>query len=265
VEDLTAKFPGDRSVRSPFDDAELYDVLFGDLEFDRGFYLELAREARGPVLEVACGSGRILIPCLQAGVDIEGVDLSQEMLEALLRKAAALGLQARVCRADMRNFALPRRYALIFIAFNGFVHALTTEEQLKTLLICRDHLSPGGLLVFNIFYPGLDILGGTEGVPVLEHEARHPVTGLPVRIYDTRSLNRVEQVQHSNIDIQELDAEGNVKASHRSEAWMRWTFKPEMELLLKAAGFSRWQICGGFDRRPLTREDDLMVVFAWKD
>lgn len=265
MDDLTAKFPGDRCARSPFDDAELYDVLFGDLEFDRGFYLELAREAHGPVLEVACGSGRILIPCLQAGVDIEGIDLSTEMLEALLRKASALGLQARVRKADMRDFMLPRRYSLIFVAFNGFVHALTTEDQLKTLQTCRDHLSPGGVLVFNIFYPGLDIVGGTEGVPVLEHEARHPVTGLPVRIYDTRSLNRVEQIQHSDIDIQELDAEGNVKASHRSEAWMRWTFKPEMELLLKAAGFSRWQICGGFDRRPLTREDDLMVVFAWKD
>jgi SAM-dependent methyltransferase len=198
-------------------------------------------------------------------VDIEGIDLSPEMLEALLRKAAALGLQARVHGADMRDFALPRRYALIFIAFNGFVHALTTEDQLKTLQTCRDHLSPGGALVFNIFFPGLDIVGGKEGVPVLEHEARHPVTGLPVRIYDTRTLNRVEQVQHSDIDIQELDAEGNVRASHRSEAWMRWTFKPEMELLLDAAGFSRWQICGGFDRRPLTHEDEPMVIFAWKD
>jgi hypothetical protein len=54
-----------------------------------------------------------------------------------------------------------------------------------------------------------------------------------------------------------------VRASHRSVTQMRWTYKPEMELLLRTAGFPRWQIFGGFDHRPLTRDDDLMVVFAW--
>ncbi len=265
MQDSSAKPPPKRGPASPFDNAELYDVLFGDLEFDRSFYLELARTAGGPVLEVACGSGRILIPCLQAGVSIDGIDNSGAMIEALLCKAAALGLHPRVHQADMRDFALPDRYALIFIAFNGFVHALTTEEQLKTLQTCRDHLMPGGKLVFNTFYPGLEILAGAQGVPVFEHEARHPATGLPVRIYDTRTLNRVEQIQYSSIEIQELDAEGQLKASHRSETSMRWTFKPEMELLLRVSGFSHWRICGSFDGRPLTREGDLMVVFAWRD
>jgi hypothetical protein len=92
--------------------------------------------------------------------------------------------------------------------------------------------------------------------------AKPPVTGLPVRIYDTRQLNRVDQIQHSSIEIQELDVEGGVAARHLSETWMRWTFKPEMELLLETAGFAEWQIFGGFDRRPLTRETDLMVIFA---
>jgi hypothetical protein len=98
---------------------------------------------------------------------------------------------------------------------------------------------------------------------VLEAEVRDPATGLPVRIYDTRTMHRVEQVQHSSIEIQELDTEGRVAAAHRSETDMRWTFKPEMELLLAAAGFARWEICGDFDRRPLTRDDEQMIVFAW--
>ena len=71
--------------RTPFQDAELYEVLFRDFDFDREFYLGLAREARGPVLEVACGTGRILLPCFQAGVDIDGLDLFQEMLDVLRR------------------------------------------------------------------------------------------------------------------------------------------------------------------------------------
>jgi len=256
---------GHEVARSPFDDAELYDILFDDLDYDRDFYLELAREAHGPVLEVACGTGRVLLPCLQAGVDIEGIDLYPSMLDVLRKKAATAGLTPRVYRADMRDFTLPRRYALIFIAFNGFVHNLTTADQIKCLRVCREHLEASGVLVFNIFFPGPEICCGPEGIPVLEGEVAHPQTGLPVRILDTRTLDRVEQIQYSQIEIQELDAEGRVARSHRSETTMRWTYKQEMELLLRAAGFSRWQICGGFDRRPLTRDNDLMIVFAWKN
>lgn len=252
-------------TRSPFEDAELYEVLFADFGYDRDFYVQLARESPGPVLEVACGTGRILLPCLQAGVDIDGLDLYPPMLEVLKRKAAALGCSPSVYKGDMRDFTLPRRYSLIFIAFNGFVHVLTTEDQLKTLRVCREHLQPGGVLVFNTFFPGLEVIAGPEGTPVLEGEVKHPVTGCPVRIYDTRTLNRVEQIQHSLVEVQELDAEGHVTAVHKSVTSMRWTFKFEMELLLAASGFQRRQICGDFDRRPLTAEKDLMVVFAWKD
>jgi len=251
--------------RSPFDDPYLYDVLLGDYRFDLDFYLELARQASGPVLEVACGTGRILIPCLQAGVDIDGVDLSAPMLQLLREKAARLGLRPIVYEADMRDFSLPRRYVLIFIAFNGFVHNLTTEDQIRCLRTCREHLSPGGTLVVTIFHPGLQFLSGPEGTPVLEATATDPATNLPVRIYDTRMLNRVEQLQHSQIEIQELDSEGRVAASHHSETTMRWTYKTEMELLLQAASFSRWQICGDFNGRPLTGENDIMLVYAWKE
>ena len=165
----------------------------------------------------------------------------------------------------MRDFTLPRRYALIIVPFNAFVHNLTTEDQLRCLRSCRKHLAAGGLLVFSVFFPGRAIVCGQEGGPVLEHEVAHPVTGLPVRIYDTRTLDLVAQVQTSQIEIQELDAKGQVAVSHRSTTTMRWIYKPEMELLLQVAGFPRWQICGDFDRRPLTRDTDQMIVFAWKD
>jgi SAM-dependent methyltransferase len=253
------------SAPTPFDDGELYDVLFGGFDFDRAFYVELVSATSGRVLEVACGTGRILLPCMQAGAEIEGLDLFPAMLDTLRRKAGRLGLSPVLHRADMRDFALPRRYALAFCAFNGFVHCLTTADQIRALRTWRAHLAPGGLVVLNVFYPGREYLSGPEGTPVLEAEVRHPATGLPVRIYDTRTLNRVAQVQHSRIEIQELDAEGRVTATHPSETQMRWTFKPEMELLLAAAGYARWEIYGGFDRRPLTRDDEQMIVFAWGD
>jgi SAM-dependent methyltransferase len=251
--------------RSPFEDAELYDILFADLRYDLDFYLDLAREIAEPVLEVACGTGRILIPCLQEGVAIEGLDLYPAMLDRLKQRAVELGFAPRLYQADMREFSLPHRYRLIFIAFNGFVHCLTTEDQLKTLRSCRRHLLPGGCFALTLFYPGREILTGPEGVPVLEREAKDIATGHTFRLFDTRSVDRVRQVQHSRMEIQELDAGGQIVASHLSETDMRWTFKPEMELLLTLAGFRRYEIFGGLDRRPLERDTDLMIVTAWND
>ena len=97
----------------------------------------------------------------------------------------------------------------------------------------------------------------------MEGEIPHPHTGLPIRLYDTRTFNRVEQVQHSLNEIEFLAADGSVQTVHRSEVSSRYIYKHEMALLLRVAGFGRWEICGDFDGRPLTRESDAMVVTAW--
>src|SRR5947209_13036136 len=107
---------------SIFDDGDVYDLVGKDIPYGLDFYVGLARAAQGPVLEIACGTGRILLPCLQAGVDIEGLDLFEPMLQRLRAKAAALGLAPRLHRADMSHFSLPRRFALVMITFNAFIH-----------------------------------------------------------------------------------------------------------------------------------------------
>ncbi|MGH7151237.1 MAG: methyltransferase domain-containing protein, partial [Planctomycetota bacterium] len=109
-------------ARSPYAEPELYDRLLGDLPYGREFYLGLARQARGPTLEVGCGTGRVLLRLLEAGLDVEGLDLHAPMLERLKEKARAKGLPARVFEGDMRGFRLPRRYALVVIPCNGFAH-----------------------------------------------------------------------------------------------------------------------------------------------
>ena len=252
-------------LASPFDDGELYDALFGNFDYGLDFYLGVAKEAKGPVLDIACGTGRVMLPCLRAGLDIEGLDLYAPMLERLRTKAAALGFQPRLHRADMSDFRLDRRFALVMIPFNAFVHNMTADAQIGCLRLCREHLLPGGLLAFDGFFPSKEFITVPDGTRVLEGEFKHPDTGLPVRIYDTRSFDRVEQIQRSHNDIEFLDAAGNVTASHPSDVSLRWIYKHEMELLLRLAGFRRWQICGGFDRRPLVNETDMMLVLAWNE
>lgn len=203
------------------------------------------------------------MPCLEAGVDIEGLDLYPAMLETFRRKARAKGLRPRLHAGDMRAFSLPRRYARIFIAFNGFVHCLTTEEQLRSLRCCHAHLVPGGALVLDGFLPGPKYFAEANGTPQLEGEVLDPRTGRRLRMYDTRILDLETQVQRSAMEAQEIDEKGAVVAVHPFETVARWTTRPEWEDLLRRAGFARWELFGGFDRSE-PREDTTLVVFAWK-
>src|SRR5262245_5134378 len=137
------------SAPSIFDDGELYDILLGDSPYGVDFYVQLAREAKGPILDICCGTGRILLPCLQAGADGDGLDLYEGMLRQLRDKAATLHLAPQLYQADMSDFQLPRHYALIMITFNAFIHNMTQEAQIRCLERCRQHLLPGGLLAFD--------------------------------------------------------------------------------------------------------------------
>jgi hypothetical protein len=97
----------------------------------------------------------------------------------------------------------------------------------------------------------------------VELEILHPETDLPVRLWDTRTFDRVRQLQFSYNEIEMLDAEGKVVATHPSQFTTRWIYKTEMELPLRIAGLARWQILGGFDGRSLLQETDAMIVQAW--
>jgi SAM-dependent methyltransferase len=251
------------SAPSPYVAGDLYDLILGGYREDLAFYVGRARAAEGPVLELACGTGRVLLPTLEAGVEIEGLDLQPQMIERLHRNAAQRSLEARAWVGDMRRFALDRRFALITITFNAFVHNLTTEDQLATLRACHEHLLPGGTLVFDVMSPSLELLDDPDGRPVLELDVAHPETGLPLRMYDTRRKDLAAQTQHSRIEIRETTPDGG-SIAHHFETTVRWIFKPEMELLLQLAGFERWTITGDFVGGPFTSAESLMIVTAWR-
>jgi SAM-dependent methyltransferase len=252
-------------ARSPYVDAALYDVIYSWYAADTEFYVERAKRANGPVLEIGCGTGRVLIPTLQAGVDADGLDLAPDMLERLAAKAAALGLHPRLVEGDMRDFTMPRRYALATIPFRSFQHLLTTEDQIGALRCIREHLELGGALVFNVFYPSLRTVQEYQGQQRLEREIAHPETGLPVALYATTHYDQVGQQLTAEREVIESDARGYAAKTHRMGFAMRWTYRYEMELLLRTAGYSRWEVCGGFDGRPLEKDADEMVWTAWKD
>jgi SAM-dependent methyltransferase len=252
-----------RKRPSPYIAPDLYDLLFDSLDFDVAYWLDVARGAGGPVLEAACGTGRVLLPILKAGVEAEGFDASPAMIARLNDKARESGLAVRAEIADMRDFAMGRRYRRIFCAFNGFAHCETIEDQVAFLRRSLEHLEPDGALVLHMSYPGPAYWAEPEGQAVLEHEAPRPVGG-KLQLWDNRKKNIVGQRQDSELEIWELGASDRPEAVHKFSTSQRWVYRFELELLFRVAGFARWTILGGFDGRPLQAPDDQMVAWAFK-
>lgn len=138
--------------------ARFYDAAHAampSLGPDAQFYEKLAAESGGPVLEVGCGTGRVLLPIATRGIECAGVDASPAMLDEFRRKPGA-GTIALSC-ARMQSFDLgDRRFRLIYSAFRAFQHLEAVDDQLACLARVRAHLAPGGVFAFDVFNPRLE-------------------------------------------------------------------------------------------------------------
>ncbi|HMD30950.1 MAG TPA: class I SAM-dependent methyltransferase, partial [Candidatus Acidoferrales bacterium] len=137
--------------------AEFYDAtLVYQERKDVEFYVAEARAAGGAVLELGCGTGRVLLPTARAGISITGLDASANMLARCRAKLAeepeAVRGRTELVRGDLADFDLGRQFPLITIPFRPFQHLLTVEQQLGCLRAARRHLAPGGRLIFDVFH-----------------------------------------------------------------------------------------------------------------
>ena len=199
-------------------DAPVYDCYSTGLAGEVEFYVEQARQAGGPVLELGCGTGRILIPVAEAGVAAVGLDRAAAMLVVARKKIArcAADVQGRieVAEGDMRHFSLGRRFKLIMIPYRAFLHLLTVADQRRALACVREHLAEDGRLAFNIFDPSLEIICGHRGpleTAVKKHgEFVHPETNRRVIVWDSRQYDPELQRIDEYFIFEELDEDGVV-------------------------------------------------------
>src|SRR5438105_1779842 len=195
-----------------YDEPAFYDLVFDQFVEDLPLWTRVAAEARGPVLDLACGTGRVLVPLLEAGIDADGIDLSSAMLARARFKATAKGFRPRLVAGDMRDFTMPRRYARVISAFNAFAHAATSEDQLRTLRCVCEHLEPGGALVMHMSFPSPSYWQEPDDEPVKEIEVERRDTGTRVQLWDLRTKDPALQLQRSRIEYREVDAAGGVPA-----------------------------------------------------
>jgi SAM-dependent methyltransferase len=132
--------------------AHLYDS-YVSTDFDHSFFLKEAREANGKVLELACGTGRLSIPLLRAGIDLTCVDYSEEMLEVFRKKLEANHLSCRIVNQDMADLSLPDRFDMIFIPFHSFSEILDESKHARALSRIREHVTEGGRFICTLHNP----------------------------------------------------------------------------------------------------------------
>ena len=141
-----------------YDFPDLYDALLPASVAQVNFYCNLARVRAGSVLELACGSGQLIVPIAAQGWAATGLDLSAKMLAAAQRRAAAAAVQVKYIEAEMRDFNIGRHFSFIFIARNSLLHLIELDDFAAFFSAVRHHLEPGGVLAFDVFNPSPQVV-----------------------------------------------------------------------------------------------------------
>ncbi|MFB6235864.1 MAG: class I SAM-dependent methyltransferase [Halopenitus sp.] len=242
---------------APLYDAHVADDQGESLNDDVVFYRDLASEVSGPALELGVGTGRIYLELLDAGIDADGIDLSEEMISVLWETAADRNLNPSVRVGDVTDFDAERQYELIYAPNRMFNHLATVSDQRKALQNIHRALAPGGKFVLNTFVPRFETVVETYGDPM---EDVTVVGDDTYRVVVTPSLeDEVEQLARLH---RELFRNGELIAERDTP--LALIPKRQFELLFELAGFDSWQVYGGFDRAPLESSDQEMVWMVQK-
>ena len=180
-----------------YDEPDLYDALLPVTPAHLEYYLNLARARSGEVLELACGSGQLIVPIASLGIATTGLDLSSKMLAAASRRAAEAGQRVELIEDDMRDFDLGRRFSLIFIARNSLLHLSTQADFASFFASVRRHLRPDGMLAFDIFNPSLRLLCRPSGERYHLMSKVSPAHG-ELTVEATSDYDAASQVNRSN-------------------------------------------------------------------
>lgn len=257
------------SVHAPlFYWASLYDADPRGLPGEEAFYTAQARQAAGRVLEIGSATGRLTIPLARTGVPVVALERSHESLESLRHRLAsedaALQRRTSVVAGDIDAAAAldGHPFAAAFIPFRGInrlAHGSSPRELFEKV---RALLAPGGVLVFNTFFPEQGgALQHGKPVPRLQYNGVDPATGLQFLIYDTVEEDPVGQRLSVMRRVVEISDEGSVVSDRFVNVKLRYFYPDELRYLLELAGF-RPAIYGGFASEPLIRPDQEVVVVA---
>ncbi|MBE5797142.1 MAG: class I SAM-dependent methyltransferase [Clostridiales bacterium] len=239
------------------DVAENYDLYLEEMyssgdnhEGFREFYLDFAREyGKHGVIDIACGTGAVLLYLAEHGIYADGTDLSEAMCRVAEDKAKARGFRLNIFPANMTEFSSGKKYSCAIIARSGFMHLLTPELQRAALLNIRENLTDGGMLTFNTFDPHPYFQAQQMNTKDTDYSFRLEYTnlqGMREKIYNAISYDPHTQIMSGNWKFETLNEDGEVIEERIRPVRMRQTYRQEMKYLLELTGYELINVYGGY-------------------
>jgi SAM-dependent methyltransferase len=237
----------------------LYHAHHNQYLEDLPFWLSLAAQHGGPILELGCGTGRVMLPLIEAGHQVTGLDLSAEMLSQLRALAAKSEIDSpHLVQADLTNFSLDRRFPLILLPCNTY-STLSNSQRQSTITCIRQHLTPHG--VFATSLPNPAWLGNIEEIEEVEVETVfiHPDTGNPVQA--SNEWRRLKELLEITWHYDHLLPDGQVE---RFSQATRHYFTPAEIYLdeLKDSGFQP-KTYGDFNQEAYAANQPFLIIEAF--
>lgn len=252
---------GERSI-TPLKYEEIYDFLHECVLTDLPFYQEELNSETG-VLELGCGTGRVLLPLFTAGIPLTGLDISDEMLNVLREKAHRLALprEPEVHLGDMRNFDLGELFSTVIIPFNTFLCLETFEDRSLCLSSIHRHLGQHGRLIIDTANPLRILRTRGEGILYSDlvriHAERHSLITL------SSSYCLDDGMFHWNQFIEEIGPSGISKIFRRIR--LHCMFPSEMVALARTHGFTETRILGTYQGEKASSDSsNLLYIFTKK-
>lgn len=247
----------ERGIDHIYRDGRHFDQLFAGANQDLVFWIGQAQQHGDPILELACGTGRVTIALARQGFKMTGLDNSEAMLNEARRKSAAANVEVEWIEADMRGFDLAKTFSLIMLPANTLCHLLSLDDFEACLASVKKHLAGGGKFVVDVFVPKMELLVDKPGerFPFSEYDdpdgrGRIVVTESYVYEPDTQ-IKRI--TTHHAIRGEETEGELN----------MRMYFPQELDALIKCNGFVIDDKYGDYDQTTFdTQSEKQLVVCA---
>ncbi len=246
--------------------ARFYDAENAGMTEDLALYSAVLAEYGGPVLDVGCGTGRVMLHLASEGARVVGIDRSPAMLERSERKLATLPHLKRLVtliEGDVLDVSLPGPFKLVLMTYNGFLHFATQAGQLAALRRFCALLADDGLLVLDLPNAGESFAAQDDSALVLERTFTEPESGHLVMQQSVSALDRVTQQLHITWIYDELLDDGTVQRT-LAPLVLRYILPGEMDLMLAAAGLRRVEYYGEYEQSPLVDGCSRMIVLAEK-
>jgi SAM-dependent methyltransferase len=237
--------------------ADLYDLEYPH-DYDVAFWLSLAEREGGPIVEWGAGTGRLAVPLAGAGFDVTGVELSERMVEEGRKKTGTV----EWVHGDMRSAKLGRRYKLAVCAFNSFLCLLSIDDALAFLRNAREHLEPGSFLGIEVSAFSPEELAEEPGGPELRHDFTRELPDGRLDRFSVSRYDAASQLLRMRLFYELYGASGELKDRRTHDLTIRVTWRGELELMLRLAGFEVEAIYGGFEGEPFVAGSDHLIVLA---